>query len=1257
LGETTSLTASGGGTYLWSTGATSASISVSPTITTTYIVTVTASGGCVSTARATVTVNTPPVASISGASTSCLGSSLTLTASGGVQYLWSTGATTASITVSPITNTTYQLTVTNVSGCTAASSKTITVLTPPTASISGTNTICAGQSTILTAAGGSSYLWSTGATTAAITVSPATTTTYAVTVTGSNACTSTASRTVTVNPKPTVSYIGSAILCIGDNTTLSPSSGGTWTSSNNAIATVSNAGVVTAVAAGSVNFTFTSTATGCASNPTGNATVEVKPVVSITGDNTICVGGTTTLSPATGGSWISNNSSVATVSNAGIVTGVAAGTSTFRFTQTSNNCMSQPTSTVTVVADPSPSVSGGDVTTCTGGTTLLTSSVSGGTGTTTYQWQSSSNGTIWANISGATNSTYTTSALISSTYYRVSITQTGQGCTSNASASSLITVVPDPGITVTGGGIGVCNGNTVTLNSVLTGGTGTPSYQWQSSVNNSTWTNISGATASSYTTPPMTAARYYRVALTMTGVGCGAINSTSTQISVNPIPAISLSGETTICYGGSTNLTASGSGGSPGYNFNWSSDLGTGNVKVVAPSVNTTYTITITDAGGCTNTSNVNIVVEDCCTPPAVDAICTPPVSYNVNVVSTGIKTFQSLTGISPSNITNKIKITGSGTVVVNGQDLALMSSNAVLHIEGPTLVVLGNFKLESPGARFIMVGGALRTSHNIQQTANTGICISTASVEVGEEEAGSDFYSQANFTSADFQNDGGYRYLNNVCLNVTQNFQLQSSGTGTGTNGVDLILNSCIEIGDKGANHATGTSINSKDGDDSGQWQSSNTQSIYGSTIVLANGNFQHSIRTMTLCDVKVKINDSGSFSNSGTMEGFELCVAVDDVFENTGTWSLPGVTWYSRSLNTTNVPGVGSEETESNILAACFSDCNCAVNPCDDFSGSVTGDDVLCIGESTGLVAAGGTKYLWENGSSSTNIVITPSISEWHGVYIEDDNKCFKYDSIFIIVNPLPTAYAGDNQEICEGSSAMLSAIGIGGSTPYSYTWENGSTSGTRTESPLTNTTYSVTVTDGNGCSNTDNVNVVVNALPTADAGTDNEICFSSGTTLTASGSGGSGPYNYLWSTGSSLPSISVSPSSTQTYLLTVTDSKGCTKTDEITITVNSLPDANAGADQQICRGESIILNAAASGGSGGYTLFLEQWPKSCFYQRSSIDWYYLYTYGYGFKRLYQNGSDYSNCKQFTRCRCRPGYHALCWQFCRTNCQWISW
>lgn len=1186
VGESTTLTASGGGTYLWSTGATTASITVNPTITTTYIVTVTASGGCVSTARATVTVNTNPTASISGGTSVCLGSSVTMTASGGVSYLWSTGATTAAITVAPTVNTTYTVTVTNITGCTATSNRTITVNALPTPTVTGTNTICSGQSTTLTAAGGTSYLWSTAATTAAITVSPTTTTTYTVTVTAANGCTATGTRTVTVNPKPTVSYTGSSVICIGDNTTLSPSTGGTWTSSNTAVATVSNAGVVTAVAAGTANFTYTATATGCASNPTGNATVEVKPVVTITGDNSLCIGGTTTVTPATGGTWISNNPSVATITNAGVVTALAAGTSTFRFTQTSNNCNSLPTASITVVTDPTPAVSGGDVTICTGGTVALTSSVTGGLGTTTYQWQSSANGSIWSNISGATASTYTTSSLISSTYYRVSITQTGQGCTATASNSSLITVVADPGISVTGGGVSVCNGATATLGSVITGGTGTPSYQWQSSINNSTWTNITGATAANYTTPAMTAARYYRVALTMSGVGCGAVNSTGAQVTVNPIPAIAIQGETTICFGGSTTLTAVGSNGTPAYSFSWNSGLGSGDTKTLAPSVNTAYQITVTDGGGCTSSSIVNVTVEDCCTPPPVDAICTPPATFNVNVVATGIKTFQSLTGVSPSNITNKIKITGTGTVVVNHEDLVLKSATAVLQIDGPTLIVLGAIKVETAGARFIQTSGTLRTVRDVRQYANTGICISNTSVEIGEEKAGTEFYSQADCSAASFINDGGYRYLSAVCMNVTQDFQLLSTGTGTGTNGVDLIKNACIEVGDKGNSNATTHAMNAKDAEDGGQWQSSSTQNVYGTTIVLANGNFQNLARTMTLCDVKVKINDSGSFTNASIMEGFQLCVAVDDVLENTGIWSLPEVNWYSKSLNTTNVPGVGLELTESAILSQCFVSCSCSFNNCDNFVGDLNGDDVICIGESTGLVASGGTNYLWENGSTTTNIVITPVISAWHGVYIEDNNKCFKYDSIYVIVNPLPTAFAGTDKEVCLGSAATLTAIATGGSTPYTYLWENGTTTASRSVSPAVNTTYTVSVTDANGCSNADQIAVAVNALPVADAGLNKENCVGTSTTIAATASGGTAPYSYLWSTSSSLPTISVSPAVTTAYTITVTDSKGCTRTDDMVVTVNALPDANAGADNQICIGQSATISASASGGVGPYT-----------------------------------------------------------------------
>lgn len=217
IGGSVTLTATGGTSYSWSTGATTPSI----TVTTTGVFTVTATTNCgTSTATQSVTVNTIPVAQITSPNlTFCQGSSTTLNASGGGTYLWSTGASTSSITVGAAA--TYTVTVTNSCGSSSASATTIVnplpnaVITP-----GGPTTFCQGSSVTLTAGGGTSYLWSTGATTNAITVSQS----GNYVVTASNSCgTSTTTQTVTVNQIPvadiTADNIG--LICPGSFVTLS----------------------------------------------------------------------------------------------------------------------------------------------------------------------------------------------------------------------------------------------------------------------------------------------------------------------------------------------------------------------------------------------------------------------------------------------------------------------------------------------------------------------------------------------------------------------------------------------------------------------------------------------------------------------------------------------------------------------------------------------------------------------------------------------------------------------------------------------------------------------------------------------------------------------------------------------------------------------------------------------------------------------------------------------------------------------------
>ncbi len=180
------------------------------------------------TATQSLIVNPLPTATISasGPTTFCQGGSVTLTASTGSSYLWSTGATTQSITVGTAGN--YTVRVTNVNGCSTTSAVTTVTVNPlPTATItaSGATTFCQGGSVTLTSSSGSSYLWSTGATSQSITAGAAGN--YSVTVTNNGCSSTSAATTVTINPLPIDGTIAASTnsICLGQSVTISSSGG------------------------------------------------------------------------------------------------------------------------------------------------------------------------------------------------------------------------------------------------------------------------------------------------------------------------------------------------------------------------------------------------------------------------------------------------------------------------------------------------------------------------------------------------------------------------------------------------------------------------------------------------------------------------------------------------------------------------------------------------------------------------------------------------------------------------------------------------------------------------------------------------------------------------------------------------------------------------------------------------------------------------------------------------------------------------
>ena len=191
-GETTTLTANGGVSYVWSNAATSNSISVSQSGV--YTVTATNAEGCSATANVTVTVNPLPTITIGGNTTVCAGSSTTLTASGANTYIWSTGDNTAFVNINVFG--VYTVTGTSSEGCSNTATVTVLVSQLPQITITGETDICAGESTTLTANGGETYLWNDGTTDNTLTVSTAGT--YQVIGYNAAGCNAMASATVNV---------------------------------------------------------------------------------------------------------------------------------------------------------------------------------------------------------------------------------------------------------------------------------------------------------------------------------------------------------------------------------------------------------------------------------------------------------------------------------------------------------------------------------------------------------------------------------------------------------------------------------------------------------------------------------------------------------------------------------------------------------------------------------------------------------------------------------------------------------------------------------------------------------------------------------------------------------------------------------------------------------------------------------------------------------------------------------------------------
>ncbi|MFK7757677.1 MAG: T9SS type A sorting domain-containing protein [Flavobacteriales bacterium] len=230
---------------------------------------------------------------------------------------------------------------------------------------------------------------------------------------------------------------------------------------------------------------------------------------------------------------------------------------------------------------------------------------------------------------------------------------------------------------------------------------------------------------------------------------------------------------------------------------------------------------------------------------------------------------------------------------------------------------------------------------------------------------------------------------------------------------------------------------------------------------------------------------------------------------------------------------------------------------------------DQTICEGELTVLAGQGAVEYEWDNEITNNQVFSAPLGVTTYTLTGVNEEGCQATDQVTVTVLAKPVVQAGQDLSVCEGETISLSASG--GSD---YEWSNGIVNNESFVPNLGVTEYSVTVIGDNGCSAVDDLVVTVNSLPAVEAGANISAC--EGETIMLSGSGAS---VYEWGSGiennvAFMPSIGVT-----SYMVTGTDANGCVNTDNVVITVNELPSIEAGINQTICEGETVILSAGGA------------------------------------------------------------------------------
>lgn len=1176
LGDTAALggapTGPPGATYSWTPAgsldnATDPNPNAFPTTTTTYVVTVDIGLACATTDTVVVTVGST-VLDAGPDVDICPGDSAQLQASGAVTYSWTPTATLSDSLIadpwaSPATTTVYTVTMTDAIGCIGVDSATVTVNPLPTVDPGPDTTICTNTSVVIggtpTGPAGSTYAWTPNGTlddgslanpTATPTVSP---TTYQVVVTDANGCIDSASVTVTLNTLPIADAGTDATICNGDSTQLNATGGGTYSWSPTT--GLSDPLIADPWASPTITTTYTVTVTdinGCVDTDDVTITVDPLPAVDAGPDETICIGQSVTIGGSPTGPagstyvWTPNG----TLDDGSLANPLATPSTTTTYTVVvtdGNGCVDTDSMMVTV--NPLPIVDAGpDTAICDGNSVVIGGSPTGPAGST-YVW--TPNGTL--DDGSLANPTATPTA--TPTTYTVTVTDVN-GCVNTDDMT--VTLDPLP-VADAGPDETICINDSVQLN-----GSGGGTYSW------SPTTGLSDPLIADPWASPTVTTTYI---LTVTdGNGCQDMDTMT--VTVNPLPIVDAGLDSTICDQ-DTIMIGGAPTGPAGSTFSWDPVTGLDDPSLANPmafpSTTTTYVVTVTDVNTCVNTDTMTITVNPL--PPAdagPDVTICDQDSTQLNASGGTSYSWDPVTDLSDPLIADPWASPSTTTqYVVTVTDGNNCSQTDTMIVNVNPLPVI-----DAGADETICIGDS------VQLGATGGPAYSwNPPTDLSDPNIGDPWASPTDTTTYVLTVTDGNNCVSMDSMTV---FVLDLPPADAGPD-LWLCSGGSIQL-----NATGGTSYSWSPGADLDDPNIANPVSsaldttIYIVTVTDAAGCVNTD--TMTLF-----VNDDPPIDMG---PGGAICLG-DSIMIGGNPTSVPGsvYTWTPNgSLDDGSIPNPTAFPTATTMYYLTVVNDTCSsmdsveviVNTLPVVDAGA--DEQICIGDSVQLLATGGVSYSWMPTTALSDSLIpdpwaSPIDTTMYTVTVTDANGCINFDSMTVIVNPLPNVDAGPDTAICINDSTQLMATGAA-----TYSWSPGADlSDSLIADPWASntitTTFYVVGVDSNSCVNNDSVTVSINSLPPADAGADVDFCIGDSAQLNASGG-----TSYVWTPGATLSDSLIadpwaSPTGTTVYYVTVTDGNSCSDIDSVLVTINPLPNADAGQDLEICLGGQAHL--LASGG----------------------------------------------------------------------------